>query len=187
MKIEASHLILDACCILNFCASGNLLGILTAIPARVAVSRVVKDRELQTLPGVGDEENAGAKELDAAIARGLLVVVDFESEEEEAIYINYAAALGDDGESATGAIAVCRAWAIGTDDKRAKSFFAREAPNLQVVSTLELVKYWSETAEIDRAAVRDALHAIRVKGRYMPPKNHPLRDWWEMRIKPPAG
>lgn len=179
MKIETSHVILDACCILNFSASGNLLGILEAIPARVAVSLVVKQEELKKLPG-------SEKELEEAIAQGLLVVVDFESEEEEVTYINYAAAL-DDGESATGAIAVCRGWAMGTDDKRAKSFFAREVPNLQVVSTLEMVKHWSETAEIDPSAVRDVLHAIREKGRYMPRQNHPLHDWWEMKMKPPPG
>ena len=148
---------------------------------------MVKQEELKTLPGVEDEENAGAKELETAIAQGLLVVVDFESEEEETSYINYAAVLGDDGESATGAIAFHRGWAIGTDDKRAKSFFAREAPQLQVVSTLEMLKHWSEMAELDPAEVRDILLAIRVKGRYLPPKNHPLRDWWEMRIKPPPG
>ena len=179
MKIETSHIILDACCILNLSASGNLLEILVAIPARVAVSQVVKQEELKTLPGP-------EKELEAAIAQGLLVVVDFESEEEEITYINYAVDL-DDGESATGAIAVCRGWAIATDDKGAKSFFAREVPNLQVVSTLEMVKHWSETVELELSALRDVLLSIRVKGRYMPRKNHPLRDWWEMRIKPPPG
>lgn len=184
MKIETSHVILDACCILNFSASGNLLGILESIPARVTVSLVVKQEELKKLPGVEDEENAGAKELEAAIAKKLLVVVDFESEEEEATYINYAVAL-DDGESATGAIAFHRGWAIGTDDKRAKSFFARNAPDIQIISTLEMVKHWSETAEIDPPALRDVLRAIRVQGRYMPRQNHPLRDWWETRIQPP--
>ena len=177
MKIESSHVILDACCILNFSASGNLLGILEAIPARVAVSLVVKQEELKKLPGP-------EKELEAAIAQGSLVVVDFESEEEEVTYINYAVAL-DDGESATGAIAFHRGWAIGTDDKRAKSFFARNAPDIQIISTLEMVKHWSETAEIDLPALRDVLRAIRVEGRYMPRQNHPLRDWWETRIQPP--
>ncbi|MDY6804531.1 MAG: hypothetical protein SXA11_12090 [Cyanobacteriota bacterium] len=177
MKIETSHVILDACCILNFSASGNLLGILEAIPARVAVSLVVKRDELKTLPGP-------EKELEAAIALKSLVVVDFESEEEEATYINYAVAL-DDGESATGAIAFHRGWAIGTDDKRAKSFFSRDAPDIQIISTLEMVKHWSETAEIDPPALRDVLRAIRVQGRYMPRQNHPLRDWWETRIQPP--
>lgn len=183
MNIEASHVVLDACCIFNFCASGNLLGILRAISARVAVSQVVKDKELKRLPGVGDQENAGGEELEKAIAQGLLIVVDFESEAEQATYINYAAALGDDGESATGAIAFHRGWAIATDDKRARSFFAREVPELQVVSTLEVVKHWSQIAGLALPAVGDVLDVIRVKGRYMPPNNHPLRGWWETTIK----
>jgi hypothetical protein len=49
MDIAHSHVILDACCILNFCASGHFLAILQSIPARVAVTQVVREEELKTL------------------------------------------------------------------------------------------------------------------------------------------
>lgn len=179
IKIAHSHVLLDACCVLNFCASGNLLAILKTIPAQVAVTQVVQERELKTLQRLEDEENEGATQFEEAIAQGLLKVVDFKSEEEAETFVNYVFELGDDGESATCAIAIHRGWAIATDDKKANSFFQRQAPHLQILSTPEIIKHWSEEAGLDSSALRDALNAIRVKGSYMPPKNHPLRSWWQ--------
>jgi hypothetical protein len=178
MQIVHSHLLLDACCVLNFCASGQFLAILKSIPVQVAVTQVVQECELKTLQRLEGEENDGATQFEAAIAQSLLIIVDFESEEEAELFVNYAAIL-DDGESATGAIAVHREWAMATDDKRAISFFRKETPEIQILSTLEIVKHWSEEAGVDSQTLRDALNLIRVKGKYMPPKSHALLSWWE--------
>jgi predicted nucleic acid-binding protein len=179
MQIRHSHIVLDACCVLNFCASGRFIEILKSIPAQVVVTEVVKSRELITLQRLKDEENEGAIQLEAAIAQGWLSVVDFESESEEETFVNYAFELGDDGESATCAIAVHRGWAIATDDKKAVSFSKKEAPHLQILSTLEIVKNWSERENLHSSELITALRSIRTKGRYMPHKNHSLFAWWE--------
>ena len=178
MQIQSSHLVLDACCILNFCASGYFLEILQSIPAQVVVSEVVKERELLTLQQL-NKENQSAIQFEEAISKGLLLVVDFESEVEEELFVNYAFELGDDGESATCAIAIQRGWAIATDDKKAISFSKKEAVWLEILSTLELVKNWSEEGNISSDILRDALKGIRIKGRYIPHKNHPLLAWWK--------
>lgn len=174
-----SHIVLDACCVLNFCASGNFLAILQAIPAQVVVSEVVKEKELKTLKSLEGEENEGVIQFETAIEQGLLLVVDFESESEEERFVNYAFELRDDGESATCAIAVSRGWGIATDDKKAIAFFQQEAPHLPILSTLEVVKHWSEEANLSLTEVRIVLKAIRVKGRYIPRRNHPLLSWWK--------
>lgn len=179
MYIAHSHVLLDACCVLNFCASGKLLDILKSISAEVVVTTVVQERELKTLQRLQDQENEGAIQFETAIAQGLLTVVDFESEEELESFVNYAAILKDDGESATCAIAIHRGWAIATDDKRAIAFFQQSAPYLQVFSTLDIIKYWSEETGVNSSVLRNVLNAIRVKGRYFPDKNHPLLSWWQ--------
>ncbi|MDF5708027.1 MAG: hypothetical protein PUP90_10195 [Nostoc sp. S4] len=179
MYIAHSHILLDACCVLNFCASSKFLAILESIPAQVAVTQVVQEGELRTLQRLKDEENEGAIQFETAIAQNLLTVVDFQSEEEVESFVNYAAILRDDGESATCAIAVHRGWAIATDDKGAIKFFQQSAPYLQVLSTVDIVKHWSEETGVNSSLLRDLLNAIRVKGRYFPDKNHPLRSWWE--------
>jgi hypothetical protein len=179
MYINHSHVVLDACCILNFCASGNFIAILKAIPAQIVVTEVVKSKELLTLQHLENEKNQGAIELETAIAQGLLLIVDFESEAEEETYVNYAFELGDDGESATCAIAFHRGWAIATDDRKAISFFQKEAPHLQILSTLEVLKYWSEKVNLNPTELRLALDNMRIKGRYIPQRNHPLLTWWQ--------
>ncbi|MBD2294099.1 hypothetical protein H6G06_11510 [Anabaena sphaerica FACHB-251] len=177
MKITHSHIIFDACCVLNLCASGQFLAILKSLPAEIVVTTVVQERELKTLESLKEEENDTVSEFEAAIQQGLLKVVDFESEEEEEYFVNYAAIL-DDGESATCAIAVQRKWAIATDDKRAISFIQKEAPNIQIISTSEIIKNWSEKQSIDSVILSNVLNAIKIKGHYVPPKNDPLRTWW---------
>jgi hypothetical protein len=179
MQIRHSHVVLDACCVLNFCASGHFIAILKSIPAQVVVTEIVRAKELITLQRLKDEENEGAAQFEVAIAQGLLLVVDFESESEEETFVNYAFELGDDGESATSAIAIHRGWAIATDDKKAASFSQKEASHLQVLSTLEIIRSWSEGENLPLAELRSVLRSIRTKGRYMPHRNHPLLIWWE--------
>ncbi|NCJ06163.1 hypothetical protein GS597_06450 [Synechococcales cyanobacterium C] len=179
MEIKHSHVILDACCVLNFCASGHLIEIMQSIPAQVVVTEVVRERELLTLQRLADEHNEDVNQFEVAIEKGFLSFVDFNSEHEEETFVNYVFELGDDGESATCAIAVHREWAIATDDKKAISFCQREAPHLQILSTLAIVKNWSEIGNISAPTLRSALTAIRTRGRYMPHRQHPLLCWWE--------
>jgi hypothetical protein len=183
MQVRHSHIILDACCVLNFCASGRLIDILKSISAQVGVTAVVKEKELLTLQRLNDQENPGAMQFETAIAQGLLRVVDFESDLEAETFINYAFYLGDDGESATGAIALHRDWAIATDDKKAVAFFQKETPQLQIFSTLEIIQHWSEADRVTAAELRTVLSAIRTQGRYKPARNHPLLDWWDTSIQ----
>ncbi|MCT7952894.1 hypothetical protein NG798_24140 [Ancylothrix sp. C2] len=169
MQINQSHLLIDSCCMLNLCSSGQLLNILQVIPAQVAIVQEVK-QELQKI------ENA--IDFETAITEGLLLTVDFESEAEEEAFVNYAAYL-DDGEAATGAIAINRGWAMATDEKKATKFFTQESSSLKIISTLDIIKYWSEVANIEQLTLNYVLNQIRVKGHYIPHRNHPLRSWWE--------
>ncbi|MBW4671246.1 MAG: hypothetical protein KME60_28450 [Cyanomargarita calcarea GSE-NOS-MK-12-04C] len=167
MQITHSHILLDACCVINFCASGEFLAILKSLPAEIVVTTVVQERELKTL-----------LEFEEAIKHGLLKVVDFESEEEEESFVNYAVDL-DDGESATCAIAVHRKWAIATDDDKAIKFLQKNFLHLQILSTPEIIKHWSEKQSIDSLVLSNVLNGIKIKGRYVPPKNNPLQSWWQ--------
>jgi len=177
MQINHSHIILDACCVLNLCASGQFLAILKSLPAEIVVTTVIQERELNTLQSLKEEENDAVLEFETAITQGLLKVVDFESEEERESFVNYTFDL-DDGESATFAIAVNRKWAVATDDKRAIAFIQKENTNIQILSTSEIIKHWSEAENPNSSILSHVLNAIRIKGHYVPPKDDPLRNWW---------
>lgn len=179
MPVKCSHLILDACCVLNFSASGSFIAILKSLPAQVVVTQVVRERELLSLRRLTDANHDDMNNFEAAIAEGLLLVEDFANDREAETFVNYASELGDDGESATCAIAVHREWAIATDDRQAISFFQREAPHLQILSSLEIIKHWAELSTVSSAELRSALLNIRTRGRYVPHRNHPLLSWWQ--------
>ncbi|MFY7807268.1 MAG: hypothetical protein ACOVQ7_27985 [Limnoraphis robusta] len=181
MDSPESPIILDACCILNFYVSGHFLEILRAINAQFYVTLVVKDQELGMLEKLENEETPERNLLEMAIAEELIQVIDFESEEEAELFVNYAFQI-DDGEAASFVIAVSRGWAIATDDRRAISLIKSEVPFLQILSTLDLIKYWSEAANLNSLKLREALEAIQVKGRYRPRKSHLLYSWWELAI-----
>ncbi len=156
-------------------------GILEAIPGTVAIAAYVREQEVLRINARSGEGGTRAPQpinLQPLIDRGLLIVVSPESEAENESYVNFAAVLGDDGEAITAAIAVHRNWAIGIDDRSATNLFRREAPQLQLISTPELIKHWVDTMNPSDDIVRLALEDVRAGARYAPGRQHPLYDWW---------
>lgn len=182
MLANYSHIVLDTCCVLNFCASGHLAKILKSIPAQVVVTEVVRSQELLTLKRVEENLEGDRTTFEEAINKGLIAIEDFSSPEEEEAFINYVFELKDDGESATFAIAANRSWAVATDDKKATSFFKREFPKLQLLSSLEILRNYAAEAQLAPAELKNLLQGVRKKGRYLPSQSHPLINWWEASI-----
>jgi predicted nucleic acid-binding protein len=174
-------IILDACCIINLFASSQMRAILEMIPKSLSVAAYVKDYEvLRIYSGPIDnvQDSFELIDLQPFIDDNLLLLVDIETEVEANTYINLAEKL-DDGEAITGAIALNRNWAIATDDSASMKLFQSNVPDIALVSTLDLVKYWVDTNEPNEDIIRETLLNIRVRGRYQPHRNHPLNEWWQ--------
>ncbi|MEE4378690.1 MAG: hypothetical protein V2J55_14455 [Candidatus Competibacteraceae bacterium] len=178
MLVSDTPLILDACCIINLHVSGRIADILSALPVPIIMSETVKSFELLSLQKLDALSASHSGKFQTAIDRGLITVTDFETEEERANFVNYAAVLGDDGEAATFAIAAARGYAVATDDRKALNFAAQELPHLPLINTPHLVKQWVDNNSTQREAHREVLQNIRQLGRYLPPKAHPLYEWW---------
>lgn len=161
-----SCVIIDACCLITLYESGHMNEVLSCVPSSVAVAAYVKEKEILQF------------DLQPLIEEGLLLLVDLDSPAEQNTAVDYAAELRDNGEAFTGAIAKHRNWAIATDDRKAIAFFVQRTPDLQILSTLELVKNWVESDAPSFEIVRDALAKVRVEVPYVPSKSHPLYDWW---------
>lgn len=174
-------IILDACCVISLYASGRMGEILEAVPKSVAIAAYVKDKEtMRVYDGPSDNvrETSIKIDLQPLIDAGLLIVAFLETEDEKRSYISFAARL-DDGEAITGAIAVNRNWAIGTDDRAAISLFQRAAPELRLVATLDFVKHWVDTQNPSKDTISAALLDVRARGNYEPGRNHHLYEWWQ--------
>jgi hypothetical protein len=179
LHITHNSIILDACCIINIYASGRMGDILASIPRSVTVAAYVRYHEARavyTADGSGVQE---VIDLNPYVDQGLLHMVDLVTAGENANYINFAASLGDDGEAITGAIAAERDWAIGTDDRAATKFFRQRCPQLQIISSLELLKHWAEATQIRPTELGQALRLVRIRGKYQPHARHLLYAWWQ--------
>ncbi|MEP6755164.1 MAG: hypothetical protein ABJA67_06670 [Chthonomonadales bacterium] len=166
--IEFKHdgLVLDACCAINLCVSGQMESILRIIPVRVAIAEYVAEVEVREC------------NLRPFISNELLTVIEVVTEEEAENVVTFATALGGDGEAYTGAIAVSHNLAIASDERRVLNYFERQAPHLQRLTSPELVKFWSDTANPPSHAVSQALQAIEQVGNYAVPNRSNCYDWW---------
>ena len=72
---------------------------------------------------------------------------------------------------------------MATDDKAAIKFFTQESPNLPILSTPDIIKYWSDQSNLSSEQVYPVLNLISTRARYQPPKNHPLKSWWQDILK----
>ena len=88
------------------------------------------------------------------------------------------AALVDDGEAATAALALHRGCAVATDDRKARRVFGEFMPDVPLVSTLDLMKLWADESQIPRDELRAAMDAMRRSASYVPSRSAPLFDWW---------
>ena len=103
-------IILDACCVINLYASQQMEEILTVIPPAVCIAAYVKDKEILKTYN-RSTGNAEDIDLQVLIERDILLPVDLDLETEAETHVTFAAVL-DDGEAITGAIAFHRKWAI---------------------------------------------------------------------------
>lgn len=182
----AEYVILDACCVINLYASGRMAAILAAHPSAFAVTDYVMEQEvlrMYTGPRERVTDAAERIQLQPFLERGQIQLVALDSEEERRAYVDFAAHI-DDGEAMTGAIAVGRGWAIGTDDRKARAFFGRVAPHVELISTPELIKNWVDRTDPEASEVSRALQRVRLRARYVPGSKHPLYDWWRVSAGP---
>lgn len=175
--------ILDACCTINLYATGRMEEILARLPEQVAIAALVYEQETlyigadprDPLPSEDEMIN-----LQPFVERGLLLVISPKSDQENQTFVTFAASV-DDGEAMTGAIAVHRNWAIGSDDGGAIRFFLRHTLPLPVITTPDLIKYWVDRVNLPQDQIRDVLQSVRVRARYEPGGRHPLCNWWRER------
>lgn len=182
LKIRHDYIILDACCVINLYASGKMSSVLKSVPVRFAIADYVYEKEvlkIYTGPNNDVTQTNEAVNLKPFIDSKLVAVASPNCEDEFIDYIDFLANRLDDGEALTGAIAKSRNWGIGIDEKKGISFFTRETPQLQLVSTPELLKHWADTTNPSPEMLKTVILNIQNRARYCPNTRHSLYQWWE--------
>lgn len=174
------YIILDACCIINLFSSLVIEPILSAIPVSIAVSKYVADKEaLYYYSGPAEDVMINKTEInfEPLVYNDLIEIVPLDIKTEANTLVQLASEM-DDGEAATGAIAVNRNWAVGTDEKKAVRIIRERFPKIQILSTPEIIKNWALSNNPSQHEVAVALRNIRFRANYLPDKKHELYAWW---------
>ena len=176
---------MDASCLLNLYATGYLREIAAVVDMRLQVAQYVLEHEaIYTWVRSAESGHDEPVPVDVSplIAESLIHVIDLEHTAEQAAFVELAA-LVDDGEAVTGALAFHRGCAVATDDRKARRIFGEHIPSVQLVSTLELLKLWADVGHVADTDLRTAMIAMRSGASYIPRSRDPLFEWWSAIIE----
>lgn len=185
---QAPPVLLDASCLLNLYATGRLRDIALALPFRLAVAEYVLEQEALYIwrTGPAEQEARVPVDLSPLVEEGLVLVLRLEHQEEEATFVDLAA-LVDDGEAITAALALHRGCGLATDDRKARRVISEYAPSVVLVSTLGILKEWSERDSVEAPELRAVMLAMQWGASYIPSERDPLYEWWRAVIYGPIA
>ena len=176
-----STLLLDASCLLNLYATGRFRDIAVTLPYQIAVADYVLDVEalyVWRLDPTGTRDEAEPVDLSSLVDEGLVRVMTLETPDEEGTFVELAA-LVDDGEAITGALAAHRQCALATDDRKARRVLGERTAAVPLLSTLELLRLWTDGAAVPDTELREAMDGMRLGASYVPGPRDPLHLWWQ--------
>jgi predicted nucleic acid-binding protein len=112
-----THVLLDACCLLNLCAAGCCKAVAQALCCTFVIAGAVSSETLYIRREVTVEDPVGREPVDLRplVDSGTLVIAPLD--EVELVTFGAFAQEVDDGEAATLALAICRTLPLATDDK----------------------------------------------------------------------
>ena len=180
MERRPASLILDAGCLLNLYATERFGEIAASLREQVAVADYVLEEEalfIRREASADGEDDQILVDLSPFVSEGLVEVMRLASPNEETTFVTLAALI-DDGEAVTAALAVHRGCSVATDDRKARRVIAEQAPRVPLVSTLDLVSQWAETMSVPRGELRTALARMRSGASYVSGPRDPRYGWW---------
>lgn len=174
-----SSLAVDACCLLNLIAAGNILHTCSMpFGFSLFVPKVVAKESIYILQPDDDPSGKLVRQevdMDRYVERQLVNYCEVEGGFETELYVHFAVQL-DDGEAACLAIAKSRSWILATDDRVARRMATEHS--VKVLGTPEIVRTWAETHSIPDAEIASAIANIQRFAKYIPRPNAPDADWW---------
>ena len=177
-------LLLDACAVINLYASRRMKEILIGFGGRFEIcDSVIKEaRHVRDVDAINGVFTMIEIDLEPLFARKIVHLASLASDSELETYIDLLVGGLGDGESMSGAIAHHRGMMVVTDDRVAASLLGEI--DVPTIPALQLVRHWAEHTEQRHEVVRATLEDIWFRGRYVPARSHPLREWWETVLSP---
>lgn len=177
--------VIDACCVIDLLASGQIEAILRTtgyawhLPDAVkAEVQFVRQRD----PTQPDLFVNMPVDLSFHASSGLWSPCQPIGFQEQALFVQYAAQFRSDGEAICLAIAESRGWFVATDDQKAVR--VAKAIGLSVISCPELVKKWADSSKPSADKLLHVLVEIQTLARFVPGTTMPESAWWMKKLGP---
>jgi hypothetical protein len=168
--------VVDACCLINLCAAGNLRERLSLIGGEWYVPTAVLAETLYLHVEQPDGTiDKSPLDLQAFVDDGILLSCSAEAGRELELYVDLATQL-DDGEAMALAIAKTRSWTFSTDDRKAKRIAGDLGVN--VITTPDIVKRWADLASPSADELKEMLRRVELLASFFPAASDPLCSWW---------
>jgi predicted nucleic acid-binding protein len=178
-RVAVPRAALDACCLFDLLASGNIEAILRASGFSWQLPSAVQDEVKYVRrpdPAQPGKLMKVAVDLSGYIKAGVLKVCDPQNQRELDRFMHYATLFRSDGESMCLALAEERGWVVATDDRRAIRI-AQQA-GLTVVSSPQLLRAWANAAAPSQATLQQVLQDIELLAQFKPNPTMPEYQWW---------
>jgi predicted nucleic acid-binding protein len=165
----------DACVLLNLLATGRIEEVLGAFDCSFGiVAEVAAETLYLKNPSAGTKDLVDIQPL---VDDGILFITSVETAAEQSSFVHYAALL-DDGEAMSLAIATERNWLLATDDRKTQNLIEREHLRVGPVTTVKLLQRWQSRRAIDDESMSKVLNRIWERASYRPKPSTDEGQWW---------
>lgn len=177
-------ILLDACVAINLAATGSLDHIANTLQVTFAIAA-------QTAAEVGYLRDVIGGQLVLTpinlrqFEPGQVVEILDLSPAELGLYVELAA-LVDDGEAATIAIAIQRHLDMATDDRRARRL-CQDRHLAEPLRTVALLRAYADAAHLTDDQIQQIIASIRDRASFQPPRSDPELKWWNDHTEQPES
>jgi hypothetical protein len=169
----------DACGLLNLVVTGHAPAILASLGCPSYVIPRLRVGEVYFMRPLPEDDPLGRLvPIDLTPLLDARFPLDVElGRAEQELYAEFALTL-DDGEALTCAVAAVRRLWMASDDRAAIRLATSLPVPVPVWTTPEWLKHWADADRVATDMLRDVLRRVHLCARYIPPRSHSLRDWW---------
>lgn len=173
----------DASALINLFASGREEDLLRGAGRRLLLADVTADEACFTLGPPDADGNDTRVPIDlAGLERaGLATVRPLPAESSR--HLVAAAEQLSDRDARPVALAVGLGVALWSDDAKQVRVARSLLPEIEIVSTLSIVKLAVDSLSLTRAEISTMAEQIRTRGRFLPPRRDPNADWFRQALE----
>jgi predicted nucleic acid-binding protein len=173
--VPTPQLLLDACVTINLIAAGPVHQIARSIGCGCLITRQAAN-EVGHLRDIADGETVVTPvDLTDHLQPGAFQIIEL-ARDEVPLFVELAA-LVDDGEAATIAVAIKRGLPLATDDRKARRLCAERGLALPT-GTVALIRRYCEAQALDQAHISHLLRRISNRASFQAPRGDPDLKWW---------